>query len=78
LGESKRTSSKTRGILNLLEFDESMNTEQIISNMNELIKTYFPSISVPALNGLKKALARLANIPFGSLLSLSSSKSSEE
>jgi len=41
LGEEPQITGRVLNILNDLEFDESMSTEQIILRMNEIIKAYF-------------------------------------
>ena len=41
LGEKPRTEARILDILNELEFDEHMDTQQIIVRMNEIIKKYF-------------------------------------
>ncbi|EET87407.1 hypothetical protein CcarbDRAFT_2188 [Clostridium carboxidivorans P7] len=41
LGERPKMTKMVSNILNDLEFDEYMNTEQIIFRMNEIIKVYF-------------------------------------
>lgn len=41
LGQKPKTTKLVINILNYLEFDENMDTKQIISRMNEIIKVYF-------------------------------------
>ena len=41
LGEETQLEGRLLNILNEIEFDENMDTEQIILKMNEIIKTYF-------------------------------------
>ncbi|MFA9424508.1 MAG: hypothetical protein ACERLG_13090, partial [Sedimentibacter sp.] len=41
LGQEPEINGRLLNILNDLEFDENMNTEQIIQKMNQVIKTYF-------------------------------------
>ncbi|MGB4439537.1 MAG: hypothetical protein WBJ13_10035, partial [Sedimentibacter sp.] len=66
LGEEPNITGDVLNILNDLEFDESINTEQIILRMNEIFKVYFKfSPSQNEENSLKKIVRNRKIIHFG-------------
>lgn len=77
LGEEPKVREQVINILNDLEFDESLNTEQIILKMNEIIAVYFPFSRVPFKKSLWNAIfSSKNNLPFANpFLKLYSSRS---
>ncbi|MDV3427073.1 MAG: hypothetical protein LIR50_07800 [Bacillota bacterium] len=76
LGIDPQIKGSVLNILNDLEFDESMNTEQIILRMNKIIRNYFGYNYIPAKYKNKKELhnhdmpsVRLMNVYYARLLS---------
>jgi hypothetical protein len=83
LGEPPIVREQVSYLLNDLEFDESMSTEQIVLRMNEIIDEYFPHNGIhnkrSALNTIFSSKNNLEfGMPFQRFLSLRSSNYSRE
>ena len=68
LGEKPRLSDSALDLLKALEFDESMNTKQIIQKMKEIIRTYFEisSLHTIEIRNNKKSPWKIRLSGFGS------------
>jgi hypothetical protein len=79
LGENPKMTGLASKILNELEFDKSMSTEQIIRRMNKIIRVYFRFGLIPSSYGGKRKIPRRRHIiPFLRLFKIASYKYSGE